>query len=191
MLELANTITADMGMIPGLAFVGPAFGLPLSALSAFVERPFYTAGGVRSNTLWYSLQANLVSLIVGLPLCIMFGLLMSILGLQASDDAFFLAWPAVAVACSIVIERTYVARRAGAGASNVSWVWSAVGNIVSAAICVAILFAVVSIRETHPEIAHAVTPVNTELTVIAFGGSAALFVASFIVPRKRRAGATP
>ena len=33
---LANTITADMGMIPGLAFVGPAMGLPLSVLAAFV-----------------------------------------------------------------------------------------------------------------------------------------------------------
>lgn len=65
MLTLANTITADMGMIPGLAFVGPAMGLPLSVLAAFVERPFYTLAGVKRHTIWYSLQANLVSLGVG------------------------------------------------------------------------------------------------------------------------------
>jgi hypothetical protein len=40
MLILANTITADMGMIPGLTFAGPAMGLPLSVLAAFIERPF-------------------------------------------------------------------------------------------------------------------------------------------------------
>jgi len=47
---LADTITADMGWIPGLAFVGPAMGLPLSVLAAFLERPFYTLGGVRHQT---------------------------------------------------------------------------------------------------------------------------------------------
>ena len=35
---LANTITADMGLIPGFAFVGPGMGLPLSVLASFIER---------------------------------------------------------------------------------------------------------------------------------------------------------
>jgi hypothetical protein len=52
MITLANTITAEMGLIPGLAFVGPAMGLPLSVLAAFVERPFYSLAGVRHRTLW-------------------------------------------------------------------------------------------------------------------------------------------
>jgi len=58
MLILANTITADMGLIPGLAFVGPAMGLPLSVLAAFIERPFYTRAGVERQMIWYSLQST-------------------------------------------------------------------------------------------------------------------------------------
>jgi hypothetical protein len=55
---LANTITADMGMISGLAFVGPAMGLPLSVLASFVERPFYALAGVKHHTIWYSLRSS-------------------------------------------------------------------------------------------------------------------------------------
>ncbi len=39
---LANSIAADAGLIPGLAIFGPAMGLPLSVLAAFIERPFVT-----------------------------------------------------------------------------------------------------------------------------------------------------
>ena len=40
-----------MGLIPALAFVGPAMGLPLSVLAAFIERPFYTRAGVERQTI--------------------------------------------------------------------------------------------------------------------------------------------
>lgn len=62
---LANTITADMGLVPGCALIGPAMGLPLSVLAAFLERPFYSAAGIKRGAIWYSLQANLISLLVG------------------------------------------------------------------------------------------------------------------------------
>jgi len=62
---LANTITADMGLIPGLALAGPALGLPLSVFAAFLERPFISLAGVCSDAIWYSLQANFVSLLIG------------------------------------------------------------------------------------------------------------------------------
>lgn len=184
---LANTITADMGMIPGLAFVGPGLGLPLSLLAAFIERPFYSAGGVRVNAIWYSLQANLVSLAVGFVLCLAFGVLMAAVGLQASDAAFFIAWPIIAVICSILIERMYIASRS----PRLSWAWAAAGNILSAAICVAILFSVVWIRERYPEAARVVRPYNTPLNVLAFVGSGIVFVTSFIVPRRSRKAGDP
>jgi hypothetical protein len=61
---LANVITSDMGLIPGLAIAGPALGLPLSVLASFLERPFVSLAGVRRHAIWYSLQANCISLLV-------------------------------------------------------------------------------------------------------------------------------
>jgi hypothetical protein len=179
---LANTITADTGLIPGFAFVGPGLGLPLSLLAAFIERPFYSAGGVRANAIWYSLQANLVSLAAGFVLCLAFGVLMAAVGLQASDAAFFIAWPIVAVFCSVLIERMYIASRS----PRLSWAWTAAGNILSAGICVAILFSVVWVRARYPGAARVVRPYNTPLNVLALAGSAIVYVISFVVPRRRR-----
>jgi hypothetical protein len=176
MLTLANTITADMGLIPGLAFVGPALGLPLSVLAAFVERPFYSLAGVGRHTIWYSLQANLVSLGVGFiaTLAAFF-----VADFMREYYAPFEVWPFLAVGVSIVVERWYLQARLRP--SYVGWGWSALGNILSAGL----LFAVMFLRSALPGWRQALIPYVGPLQILAFVGSAVLFVVSFLKARDK------
>jgi hypothetical protein len=180
MLILANTITADMGMIPGLAFVGPAMGLPLSVLAAFVERPFYLLAGVKRHTIWYSLQANLLSLGVGFVATFIAAL---VTDSMRQYYALFEVWPFLAVCVSILVERWYLQSRARP--NFVKWGWSALGNILSAALCVGVLFLVVYLRSTFPDLRQTLRPYAGPLQIIAFVGSAVLFAVSFVRPRKK------
>ncbi len=182
-LLLANVITADMGLLPGLAFVGPALGLPLSVLAAVVERPFYSRGGVGGQkAIWYSLQANLISLVVGFVLLLVFGLLASAVGLGASDATFFLVWPIVAIGLSSVIERAHLVRRSGE--PDISWPWVIAGNVVSAAACFTLLFPIQWVREHHAHWANMLRPHAPALQVGA--GIASLIVFGFAFHAGRR-----
>ncbi len=185
-LVLANTITADMGLIPGLAFVGPGMGLPLSVLASFIERPFYSRAGVGSHTIWYSLQANLVSLFVGFFALIVCGFLGSAVftSVASSDMALVLLWPFVAVAVSTVVERGYIGSRLRTG--GLGWGWSAAGNVVSAASCVVLLFCVAGLRDGCPQLVAFLRPAVWPLWWASFGGSAVLFVVSFVATRRPR-----
>jgi hypothetical protein len=185
MLILANTITADMGMIPGLAFVGPAMGLPLSVLAAFVERPFYSLAGVRRHTIWYALQANLVSLGVGFVATLTAA---AVTGSLRQYYALFEVWPFLAVCVSIVAERWYLQIRARPAV--VTWGWTALGNILSAALCVGVLFLVIYLRAVFPAMRQTLHPYAGPLQVVAFVGSATLFVVSFLRPRASTRGET-
>ena len=180
---VANTITADMGLIPGLGFVGPGMGLPLSVLAAFIERPFYTKGGVEPQALWYSLQANLVSLAVGFVGVFVFGFVASAAGFGASDDAFFLAWPVLAVCTSAIVERAYIAGRLHS--PRVSWGWSASGNVVSAGVSIGLLFFIVALRSACPQLAAWLRPAVWPLWWFSLTGSAALFIVAFAITRCR------
>jgi len=180
MLLLAHTITADMGMIPGLAFVGPAMGLPLSVLAAFVERPFYSLARVKRHTIWYSLQANLVSLGVGF--------VATLIAAFVTDSmrqyyALYEVWPFLAVCVSILVERWYLQARARP--ELVGWGWTGLGNILSAALCVGVLFLVVHMRSAFPSLRQTLRPYAGPLQIVAFVGSAALFIVSFVRPRRK------
>src|SRR5213082_938665 len=61
----ANSIAPTAYFWPGVLPLAFGLALPASVLAAFLERPFVTRAGVREYALWYSLQANLVSLAVG------------------------------------------------------------------------------------------------------------------------------
>ncbi len=88
MLPLADTITADMGFLPGMELIGPAFGWP-----------FYFAAGVREKTIWYSLQANCVSLFLGYVCAVP---AIGILDAIFRDAGVFLLWPV----CAVVLHGT-------------------------------------------------------------------------------------
>ena len=178
MITLANTITADMGLIPGLAFVGPAMGLPLSVMAAFIERPFYSLAGIRHKTIWYSLQANLVSLAVGFFATFIAAALTDAM---REYDALFEVWPFLAVCVSIIVERIYLQRRNRS--TRVAWSWTAAGNILSAAICVGLLFLIAEMRPALPQLRRTLAPFNAGLQGFALIASGGLFLLSFLFTR--------
>jgi len=160
----ANAITADMGMIPGFALVGPAMGFPLSVLAAFLERPAYTRAGVSHSTIWYSLQANFVSLILGY------------LGTFLLLPIAMYSGPDLALLCPIV---------AVAKSSHLNWVWIAIANVFSAGACIVIVVVSRYIRNNYEYFALQFDPVHDVLQVMVGFGSCVLFVISFLVPRIR------
>ncbi len=173
---LANTITAEMGLIPGLAMLGPAMGLPLSVLAAFIERPFYSLAGVTRQTIWYSLQANLISLVIGWVLVFVVA---GITDALRQTYAIFEVWPFLAVAISIVIERSYL--NVKVRERNVAWGWSILGNALSAGLCVGLLFYITYAKDSpaYASLRYALTPITPWLHLFAFISSAALFAYSF------------
>ena len=175
-LTLANTITADMGLIPGLALAGPAAGLPLSVLAGFVERPFVSAAGgfaSRRAALAVSLWANFLSLLVGYLLLFAVAALTDAAGSYGSFGAIV---PFAAIACSTVIERWVVLGRTGGGTRTArSWAWMAAANVLSAAACVGVLLLVIYFRKEMPAWRYHLRPLTGPLTLVALVGSLAAF----------------
>jgi hypothetical protein len=182
---LANTITADMGLIPGLAMVGPAMGLPLSVLAAFLERPFVSLSGLRGrrDAIWFSLQANFVSLLVGYGGLLAAAIIDDAFNLWGPNDPLFTVCQFVAVAISIFVERTYIAGRLRD--VRIGWGWMILGNILSAAACISLLMLVGYVRQWAPELRRAVTPYHNVLQALAGLGSLALFAVAFMRTRPR------
>lgn len=173
---LANVITADMGFLPGLALIGPAFGLPLSVLAAVLERPFYTRAGVERWAIWYSLQANLVSLLVGYVL-----LPVAMIALYTVGPL----WMPVSIFLSIVIERKYLKWRAVGFDGR--WKWVSWANVFSAFALVGVLMLSVPFDTFKNKLA--LFPYRDALTYVGIAVSVVAFAVSFIVPAvgKRRA----
>jgi hypothetical protein len=179
---LANTITADMGLIPGMAFVSPAMGLPLSVLAAFLERPFVSLAGVRRHAIWYSLQANVVSLLAGYVGLFATAFIEDTFRLWGPNDPVFAVWPFVAIGLSVVVERLYLTARVPT--VRIRWGWMILANVLSAAACIGVLVLVIYIRGRYPALGRAVTPYHAALQIVAGTGSAALLLAAFVIPRK-------
>ena len=134
----ANSIAADAGLIPGLAIFGPAMGLPLSVLAAFVERPFVTRAGFGKNAIWFSLQANFVSLLVGYV-----ATMIVIPFIMSPGVIVGLVWPFLAVGISIASERLYLEFRSR---NRCPWAPVAWGNIISAVTCVVVMVVAATLR---------------------------------------------
>jgi hypothetical protein len=169
---LADVITADMGFLPGLALVGPAFGLPLSLLAGVLERPFYSRAGISRWAIWYSLQANLISLLVGyllLPIAIF-----AFAGVGP-------LWMPVSVFISIAVERAYLKRRARSAGFDFGWRWvSSWGNVFSAFALVGVLL--MAGPFDTPRNKTLLFPYFSTLTGVGFGISLLAFTIAFIIP---------
>ena len=61
----ANTIAPTAYFWPGVLPLTLGLALPATVLAAVLERPFVSRAGVTEHTLWYSLQANCVSPVLG------------------------------------------------------------------------------------------------------------------------------
>ncbi len=158
-----------MGFLPGLALFGPAFGLPLSLLAGILERPFYSRAGVSRSAIWFSLQANFISLLVGylmLPIAL-FGLY----------NAAILWFP-VSVFISTAVERSYLKWRVRDFDGN----WKQVGwaNVLSALAIVGVLL--LSVPFNTPANKSALLPYYLPLTSVGIAISAVAFLMAFIMP---------
>jgi hypothetical protein len=168
----ANAVAADMGLIPGFAIVGPALGLPLSVLVAFLERPFVTRAGFQTNAIWFSLQANFVSLLVGYLVT-----LVAIPLAMSPFAVFAILWPFLAVGISVATERQYLQMRLEN--RPVPWAPIAIGNVVSALTCIVVLVIVVNLRDALPQLCVRLREYEGAMNLVVAAASLALLVGSF------------
>jgi hypothetical protein len=145
-------------------------------LAAFLERPFVSWAGVKEHTLWCSLQANLVSLVIGyitMPL-----------GIYAICTIGPL-WSIIAVAMSVISEGWYYRWRCGEGAS-VPWVPVVAANVFSSFVLVFLPGITLVIKEANLTLELNLAPFQDALLWGSVGGSGILFIASFFVPCLRQ-----
>jgi hypothetical protein len=151
--------------------------LPATVLVAFVERPFVTAAGVKRHALWFSLQANLFSLLLG------YGILFLALDTISRNMGY---WILIAIGLSIVAEAFYYQLVAADADRPINWWMIAFGNMASN---LALFFveALAATGRYAPLVAwweRGGWYQRFAWTVA--GASAAVFLASFLIPVCRR-----
>jgi hypothetical protein len=171
---LANVITADMGLIPGLAIVSPLLGLPLSVMAAVIERPLLSAAGLRRHAVWYSIQANVVSLLVGYPLVLIVAALADVFG-----DESLMLWPFATVAISAAVEWAYLNWRA-ACQPRLHFGRVLGGNMVSALACLLLFIPLLALNQ--PQVRNALRPYQLSLNIALGVICLIAVVAAFLVP---------
>jgi hypothetical protein len=170
---LANSIAPTAYFWPGVLPLTLGLALPASVLAAVLERPFVCRAGVREHAFWYSLQANLVSLVIGyvtLPI-----------GVYAIYTIGPL-WSIVAVGMSIASEGQYYQWRV---LKSSELRWSAViwGNVFSSLILLLLPYAALWIKEAKPSLVWELSPYEEPLFWGSVTGSFIVFILSFGVPR--------
>jgi hypothetical protein len=176
---LANAIAPSAGFFPGFLPLALWMALPASVLAAFLERPFVTRAGVVQDALWYSLQANLLSLALGY------------LTLPAALAAIYAIpplWSMVAVSVSIYSEGWYYRWRALRGCGPLRWRWVVLGNICSSLVLLSLPLAATAIKEAKPSLAWELEPYHDTLLWGSAAASVLLFGISWVVPTVRRRG---
>lgn len=168
----ANSIAPTAYFLPGLLPLTFGLALPATVLAAFLERPFVNRAGVRQYALWVSLQANLVSLVIGY------------VTLPVGIDAIYKlgpAWPVVAICMSIVSEGYYYQWH-GVGGAVVRWRWVIMGNVFSSFVLMLIPFAVEEIIKSRRNWVWELDRYYHGLFWGSVAGSVLVFGLSFIVP---------
>jgi hypothetical protein len=147
-----------------------------------LKPPLRTLSGVRRHALWYALQANLVSLLVGYVGLFSAAVMVDAFKRWGPNSALFMVWPFVAVAISAIVERSYLAARTRPG--RVAWGWIVLGNVLSAATCVGLLFLVVFLRREFWASRLVLAPYQDALHLVAGLGSIGVYVAAFRITRR-------
>jgi hypothetical protein len=173
----ANTIAPSAGFFPGFLPLALWMALPASVLAAFLERPFVARYGVAHDCLWYSLQANLVSLAVGY-LTMPFALI-AVYSIPP-------LWSVVAVSISIYCEGIYyqifAPRRPGQWKRR----WIVWGNIWSSLALLSIPVIAEALKKARPSLVWYVEPHHDTLLWGSVAASIVLFVAAWVVPAVKR-----
>ena len=170
----ANSIAPTAYFLPGLLPLTLGLSLPASVLAAVLERPFVSRAGVREHAIWYSFQANLISLVIGY------------LTLPVAVYAIYTIgplWPLIAVTSSVVSEGWYYQRRAMKGLGSINWGSVILGNVFSSFVLLLLPHAALAIKEANPQLVWVVDPYQDALFWGSVSASAAAFVGSFFAPR--------
>jgi hypothetical protein len=178
----ANSIAPTAYFFPGVLPWMFGMAVPASVLAAFLERPFVAWAGVREHALWYSLQANLISLVIGY--------LTMPIGIYAiySIGPF---WSVIAVSMSVVSERCYYQWRATEG-SSVRWGPIVLANVFSSFVLLVLPSVTLVVKESFPNLELDLAPYQDALLWGSVGSCGVLFLASFFVPGLlRRTPAVP
>ena len=174
----ANAIAPVVWFWLGILPLAGLLALPASVLAAVVERPFVSRAGVSRHALWYSLQANFVSLLIGhATFWVLFVL--------------FLLWPPLAILLSTFSERAHYARFAASRAGPLRWWWIFWGNLLSSLLLAVIPLVALALKARRPAPAWLVEPYQGLLLGVSVGGSLTVFLISFFVPVLSRRLAGP
>jgi hypothetical protein len=169
-IAYANSLSPYVYFWPGVIWTAIEYAFPASILAAFIERPFYTRSGITGSTLWYSLQANFVSTIVGI--------LLIPIGYPALYTLGPL-WSVVAFGISCLVEFAYLSWKTG---EPPSIRWFVAGNATSALVLVLIPPVAIHLRETYYDATSTLDPYSASMMWSATIGSLVLFLASFLIP---------
>ena len=118
---LAPYVAWGVGNDAGLSL---AFSMLATTFAAVVERPFYKAAGIGRNSFRHSMQANVLSWLVGLTI--------AYVSLMCRLDAIFFLMCIIAVPFSIAIEGCYLSSLSKFS-KRVNLKWSRIvgGNVLS------------------------------------------------------------
>ena len=180
MIVLADSFDADAGLIPGFSILNPLCGLPLAVMAGVIERPFYTAAGIQKYAVWYSIQANFLSLMCGYVLLIGWLALFGLIGAGSGWSAILL-WPFLSIAASIITERAYLNLGSGREYKKLGWMWAGSANLVSA--LAAVLVAIPLHLLDKPDLKRTLLPYQMPLGIFLTLFCLTTVILAFLVPR--------
>jgi hypothetical protein len=172
MSVFANVIAPTAYFWPGILPMMLGMALPATVLAAVIERPFVTRAGVTKHALWYSLQANLMSLAIGYAL------------MPVAAEAIYSIgplWSLIAVAISIVSETVYY-RQWWVPKAELDWRWVATGNVVSSVVLLLLPVIALQIKYDLPSAERMLDPYQGALFWGSVSVSVAVFAISIFMP---------
>jgi hypothetical protein len=175
----ADSIAPTAYFWPGVLPLTLGLALPASVLAAVLERPFVSRAGVREYALWYSLQANLLSLVIGY------------LTLPVGIPALFTIgplWSLIAVTLSVVSEGWYYQRWVIRDAGRLRWRWVIWGNLFSSVVLLLLPYVALEIKLAKPALVVVLDPYQGALFWGSVAASVLVFALSFLLPPGLRWG---
>lgn len=170
----ANSMAPYAYFWPGVLPIAGGLAFPASVLAAVIERPFLTWAGIQRGALAYSLQANFLSLLIGM--------VTSTFGMVFLYALGPLWWP-VPIAVSVLSEGWYLRWKTG---RRLLWLPIVYGNLLSSLLLLLLPVTVMDIHPLWPSLYWDYLVLYHEpLFWWTFAASLAVFLLSFLWPIRK------
>lgn len=179
-MMLANTLAPWLPFSPGFSAFSFDLAIPMTLLAAVIERPFLTAAGITRFTLARSIQANLVSTLLGVLTVLPAVALVYVVGPTV--------W-AIGVILSVVVERGFLKQSGPADERSPRLGWIVIGNVVSSLTLWIIPFVVFAIQDADPTVRTALKPYEFWLRLMTVGASGIAIIWACALPFVARSSA--